>query len=79
MSEWENASMMVMVQFSADEELKALPLLLRGTSGRILKGRRYVIDDSAVKMLKKAGVRFKTVSGNGIKPKPRGAAGHEGV
>jgi len=71
--------MMVMIQFTEDEELKALPILLRRTSGRILKGRRYVIDDSAAKMLKKAGVRFKTLPDNGAKPRTRGAGRHEGV
>jgi hypothetical protein len=57
--------MMVMIQLTSDEELKALPLLLRHTSGRILRGRRYVIDESAAKMLKKAGIQFETLSPNG--------------
>ena len=39
--------MQVIIEFSEAEERKALPILLRRTNGRILPGRRYVIDDTA--------------------------------
>jgi hypothetical protein len=54
--------MNVMIQFTAAEERKALPLLLRRTSGRILPGGRYVLDDSALSMLRRAGVKFKRIA-----------------
>jgi hypothetical protein len=61
--------MQVIIEFTEAEERKALPLLLRRTSGRILAGRRYVVDESAAAMLRKEGVRFRDISESAAKRK----------
>lgn len=53
--------MHVAIQFSATEELKALPILLRHSPGRILPDRRYVISVEAADALRAAGVTFRHI------------------
>ena len=50
--------MKIAVQFTAKEELKALPILLRHSPGMILPGAIYILSTGAVDALRKAGVRF---------------------
>jgi hypothetical protein len=53
--------MNVAVRFSVDEELKALPILLRHSPGTVLADRTYIIDVSAAQALREAGVQFHDV------------------
>jgi hypothetical protein len=53
------------IQFTELEEAKALPILLRHSPGRVLSGRTYVLDRSAVEALRDAGIQFQDLSGSG--------------
>lgn len=53
--------MQVTIQFTEREELRALATLLRHSPGRILPGRRYVVDEAVPGLLRTLGVRFKMV------------------
>ncbi len=48
----------VVIRLSAQEELKALPILLRHSPGMVLANRTYILSDSAVRALRRAGVKF---------------------
>jgi hypothetical protein len=54
--------MTVIIQLSAQEELKALPILLRSSPGVALPGCTYVISSEAARRLRDAGVRFKELN-----------------
>src|SRR5947199_14849 len=51
--------MEIVIQFSAREEAKALPILLRQTPGVVLPNRTYVLCDAAVQAIRAAGVDFR--------------------
>jgi hypothetical protein len=51
-------TMKVAIRFSAREEAKALPILLRHSAGMILPNRTYVITVEAMRALRKAGIEF---------------------
>jgi hypothetical protein len=51
--------MRIIIQFSPQEELKALDILLRHSPGMILPDRRYVVSVEAAKALRDAGVKFR--------------------
>ena len=53
--------MNVVVQFTKDEEAKAIPILFRHSPGTVLANRTYVIDASAVQALRDAGVSYREV------------------
>jgi hypothetical protein len=71
--------MRVVIQLNAREELKALPILLRHSSGTILPNRTYVITKAAAIALSKAGVRFRKLSDEGDAPAVHGAKPGERV
>jgi hypothetical protein len=48
----------VVIQFSTEEEVKALAVLLRHSPGTILPNRTYVIGDAAAQALRDAGIKF---------------------
>ena len=50
--------MNIVVQFSAEEELKSLGILFRHSPGTILPNRTYIIDVSAAQALRDAGISF---------------------
>jgi hypothetical protein len=50
------------LQFTADEEAKALTILLLHSPGTVLPNRTYIVDDLAVQELKKAGVSFREIT-----------------
>ena len=54
--------MRIVIRLRAREELKALPILLRHSTGTILPDRTYVLSAGAVQALRQAGVRFTTVA-----------------
>jgi hypothetical protein len=54
--------MRIVIRLKAREELKALPILLRHSTGTILPDRTYALSAGAVQVLRQAGVRFTTVA-----------------
>jgi hypothetical protein len=53
--------MKVVIQMSAREVLKALPILLRHSPGMVLPERNYILSEQALDALRQAGVRFKVL------------------
>jgi hypothetical protein len=53
--------MNVVVQFTAEEELKAIPVLYRHSPGTVLPNRTYVINVSAANALRDAGVSYREI------------------
>ena len=54
--------MKVVIRLSAKEEARAIPILLRHSSGMILPDRTYILGDTAVQSLREAGVNFTELS-----------------
>jgi len=54
--------MTIVLQFTLDEEAKALPILLRHSPGTVLPDRTYIVETSVVQALRDAGVAFREVS-----------------
>lgn len=50
--------MKAVIQFTKPEEARALPMLLRHSTGTILPNRTYVLDEEAVAELTEAGIHF---------------------
>lgn len=67
--------MKVVIRMSKREALKAQPILLRHSPGMILRDRSYIIDESAAKALRDAGVRFTELSREGVVPPREGFVG----
>jgi hypothetical protein len=53
--------MNIVLQFTAEEEAKALPILLRHSPGSILPNRTYIVEQSAAQALQDAGVAYREV------------------
>jgi hypothetical protein len=53
--------MNIVIQFVADEEAKAIPILFRHSPGTILPSRTYVIDTSAAQALQDERVTYREV------------------
>jgi hypothetical protein len=60
--------MKVVVQFSARQEEKALPILLRHESGMMLPNRTYILSDSTISRLREANITFQEISRDGVLP-----------
>ncbi len=71
--------MKVVIRLSASEEIKAIPILLRHSSGSILADRTYVINEAAAKALRTAGVRFTELSRESNAPALEGVAACERI
>ena len=71
--------MKAVIQFTKPEEARALPLLLRHSPGTILPNRSYVLDEEALAELRKAGIRFVTLSHESGAPSLEGAGSGERV
>jgi hypothetical protein len=54
--------MKVVIRFTQREEVKALPILLRHSPGRILPDRTYAISEEAARTLREAGIQFAELS-----------------
>jgi hypothetical protein len=67
--------MKVVIRFTASQELKALPILLRHSPGTILPDRTYVLSEEAVHALRDAGVTFTELSKEANAPSLHGATG----
>ena len=66
--------MTAVIHLSSAEELKAIPILLRHSSGSILPDRTYVISEAAARALRAAGVRFTELSRESSMPLLEGVA-----
>jgi len=55
-------SVKVIIQFTRQEEAKALPILLRHFPGMILPDRTYVLEENVVGRLHSAGIQFTQLS-----------------
>jgi hypothetical protein len=71
--------MKIAVRFSKTEELKAVPILMRHSTGMMLPGDVYVISAEAAEALRKAGVRFTEVTSEIAPPGREGAASGERI
>lgn len=71
--------MKIIVRFSAKEELKALPILLRHSPGMVLPDRTYVISAEAARTLRDAGIRFKELASDREPPRGEEAASGERI
>jgi len=60
--------MKTVIQFSREEEVKALPILLRRSSGMILPERTYVLGEDIVGLLRNAGIQFIQLSREALTP-----------
>ena len=56
------SKMNVIIQFSKEEELRALPILLRHSPGTVLRDRTYIISKEAAQQLRREGVKFDEVT-----------------
>ena len=71
--------MRVTIRFSQQEELKALPILLRHSPGMILPNRTYVITVEATRALREAGVEFTELGCEAHPPNPQGVVAGERI
>jgi hypothetical protein len=71
--------MKAVIQFTKVEETRALPILLRHSPGTILRNRTYVLEEEAVAELRKADIRFVTLSYESSAPRLEGAGSGERV
>jgi hypothetical protein len=71
--------MRVVIQFTPQEELKALDVLLRHSPGMILPDRRYVVSVEATKALRDAGVKFRELGREPDAPTLQGVARGERI
>jgi hypothetical protein len=71
--------MKVVVRFSAREELKALPILLRHSPGTMLRDQTFVITAEAARALRDAGVKFEVIGSEVNPPSPEGAESGERI
>lgn len=67
--------MKVVIRLTKEQELKALPIILRHSPGMILPERTYMLSHEAVDMLRKAGVQFTEVSREAVAPSLEEVAG----
>ena len=63
------------IRFTKKEELKAIPILFRHSSGMMLPGDVYVISEEATRALRDAGVRFSELSRESSAPRSQGVSG----
>ena len=64
--------MKVVIQMSEEEELKALPILLRHSPGMMLRNGTYVITADATRRLRQEGVQSTELSKEGAVHGPGG-------
>jgi hypothetical protein len=71
--------MKVTIRFTAAEELKALPILLRHSPGTILPERTYVISPEVARALQDAGIKFTLLASETRPPTLAGAPSGERI
>jgi hypothetical protein len=71
--------MPAVIQLSAREELKALPIILRHSPGTILPNRTYVLSHEVLVALDEAGIRFTTLGDQSNPPRLEGVPAGERI
>src|SRR5260221_14446396 len=71
----ERFAMKVIIHLTSEEEVKALPILLRHSPGIVLPHRTYVLSEDALMALRRAGVRFSELSREAATPNLEELAG----
>ena len=66
--------MKVAIQMSEEEELKALPILLRHSPGMMLRNGTYLIAEDAARALRREGIRFTELGREAAAPSVEGGA-----
>ena len=71
--------MKIALRFTEREELKAIPILFRHSSGMMLPGDIYLVSEEAAAALRQAGVRFTEVSRESSAPRLEGVGTGERI
>jgi hypothetical protein len=71
--------MSVVIQMSEAEEARAIPILLRHSSGTVLPNRTYVVSEEAVRTLRQAGIAVREVSRESAAPGTEGVGAVERI
>jgi hypothetical protein len=71
--------MKIAIRFTAKEESKAVPILMRHSPGMMLPGDIYLLSEEAVAALRDAGVRFTEVTSEVASPGLEGATTGERI
>ena len=71
--------MRVVIKILEEEELKALPILLRHSPGMMLRNGTYVITADAVRTLRQERVQFAELGRDGAAPGPDGGGSGERI
>jgi len=71
--------MKTVIRLSSKDEVKALPILLRHSAGMVLRGRTYVIEESAARALRHAGVPFEELIRESSMPRQEGVVAGERI
>jgi len=71
--------MKTVIQLTDREEARALPILLRHSTGMVLLGRTYVISSEAAGSLAEAGVKFTELTRETSIPGTQGAVAGERI
>ena len=71
--------MKVVIRFSAKQEVKALPIILRQSPGIILPERTYILSEETLNKLTAEGIKFKEISRESAIPSGEGVISGERV
>jgi hypothetical protein len=71
--------MKVVIQLSEEQELKALPILLRHSPGMMLRSGTYVVSVDAARRLRQEGVEFAELGREAGAPGPEGVGSGERI
>ena len=71
--------MKAVIQFTKPEEARALSILLRHSPGTVLPNRTYVLEEGCLAELRRAGIRFVTLSQESSAPGLEGVGSGERV
>jgi hypothetical protein len=71
--------MKIAIRFTTEEELKAVPILMRHSPGMMLPRDIYVLSEEAVAALREAGIRFTEVTSEVASPGLEGATTGERI
>jgi hypothetical protein len=71
--------MKMAIRFTARQESKALPILMRHSPGTILPNRTYIISADAVKELRAAGIEFTELGSEADAPGLEGVGSGERI
>jgi len=71
--------MKVVIQFTKSEELRALPIILRGSPGTILPNATYILEEKVVTELREAGIELTEVSRESSAPRLEGVGSGERI